>query len=82
MKNKSERIALSLCREGERLTIAGLSGSGAFRTRLIEMGFTKGTVVEIVRYAPLRDPMELVVRNFHVSLRVEEAARILVTRPD
>jgi Fe2+ transport system protein FeoA len=41
-------------------------------------GILKGTEVRVEKYAPLKDPMELVVKGYHVSLRVEEAARILV----
>jgi Fur family ferric uptake transcriptional regulator len=42
------------------------------------MGILKGTEVTIEKYAPLKDPMELVVKGYHVSLRVEEAAQISV----
>jgi Fe2+ transport system protein FeoA len=42
------------------------------------MGILKGTEVTIEKYAPLKDPMELVVKGYHVSLRIEEAAQINV----
>jgi Fur family ferric uptake transcriptional regulator len=42
------------------------------------MGILKGVEVHVEKYAPLKDPMELVVKGYHISLRVEEAARILV----
>ena len=42
------------------------------------MGILKGAEVRVEKYAPLKDPMELVVKGYHISLRVEEAARILV----
>jgi Fe2+ transport system protein FeoA len=70
---------LSECREGERLRIVKVEGGGEFKKRLLEMGFMRGTEIVVVKYAPLRDPMELVVRDFHLSLRVAEAAKVTVT---
>lgn len=48
------------------------------RRRLLEMGILKGTDVYVEKYAPLKDPLELIVKGYHVSLRVEEAAQITV----
>ena len=42
------------------------------------MGILKGTQVYIEKYAPLRDPLELIVKGYHVSLRVKEAAEVEV----
>jgi Fur family ferric uptake transcriptional regulator len=42
------------------------------------MGILKGTQVYIEKYAPLRDPLELIVKGYHISLRVEEAAKVEV----
>ena len=42
------------------------------------MGILKGAEVYIEKYAPLKDPLELIVKGYHVSLRVKEAARISV----
>ena len=69
---------LRSCREGERAVIKRLAGSGAFRRRLLEMGFLPGAVVEIVKYAPLRDPIEFVLKGYHVSLRRNEADNVIV----
>ncbi len=69
---------LTLYHQGDKVTINKVGGSGAFKKRLLDMGFMKGAKIEIVKYAPLRDPMELVIKEFHVSLRVSEADKILV----
>lgn len=69
---------LTDCRQGDTVTISNVTGSGAIKKRLLEMGFMKGTTVEIVKYAPLKDPMELLVKNFHVSIRISEADKISV----
>jgi Fe2+ transport system protein FeoA len=73
-------IPLSEFKEGERGLIARLNGKGRFRKRLQEMGFIKGAEVLVEKYAPLRDPIELVLKGYHVSLRVEEAAQIMMEK--
>ena len=73
-------IPLSQLSEGERGVIVRLNGSGRFRKRLQEMGFVKGTELFVEKYAPLRDPIELVIKGYHVSLRVEEAAQVMVEK--
>jgi Fe2+ transport system protein FeoA len=63
-------------KEGQSATIAHVGGNGILRRRIMEMGLLKGAEVYIEKYAPLRDPLELIVKGYHVSLRVEEAAKI------
>ena len=46
--------------------------------RLMEMGLTRGAAFEVVRYAPMGDPIEIRVRGYHLSLRKSEAALITV----
>ena len=69
---------LSELKEGQTATVLRVGGDGPFRRRLLEMGFLRGTEVYIEKYAPLRDPIELILKGYHVSLRVDEAARIEV----
>ncbi len=62
---------------GARATITG------YRTdeppgRLLEMGLLPGTVVEVVRLAPLGDPIDLKVRGYHLSIRKHEAQLITI----
>lgn len=54
--------------------IAALRGEGSLQQRMLEMGVTDGAEIEVLRYAPLGDPMEIYVRGFHLSLRKSEAA--------
>lgn len=70
---------LSECIQGDKVRIVKVNGSGAFKNRLMEMGFRKGTELEIVKYAPLKDPVEIKLCGYNVSLRVEEAAQLEVT---
>ena len=69
---------LSELKEGQTATVARVGGDGPFRRRLLEMGFLRGTEVYVEKYAPLRDPIELILKGYHLSLRVDEAARIEV----
>ena len=70
--------ALSLCREGDKVYIHRIGGDGAFKKRLHELGFRRGKSLSVVKYAPLKDPMEVELGGNHISLRVEEANRIEV----
>lgn len=71
-------MLLSEMKEGERGVIVRVAGNGALRRRILEMGIIKGTTIYVEKYAPLKDPVELIVKGFHISLRVEEAAQITV----
>lgn len=73
-------MLLSEMREGEKGRIVRVAGNGALRRRILEMGVTKGTTIFVEKYAPLKDPVELIVKGFHISLRVEEAAQITVEK--
>ena len=74
----SDAVSLSQMKAGQEGTIIRVSGESLLRRRLLEMGINRGTRVYVEKYAPLKDPLELVVKGYHISLRVEEAANILV----
>jgi len=69
---------LSELKQGEKGVIAKVKGRGAFRKRITEMGFITGKVVEVVKNAPLRDPIEYRLMNYEVSLRRSEARLVEV----
>ena len=74
-------MLLSEMKEGQTGTIVHVKGNnGALRRRVLEMGLTKGTEIYVEKYAPLKDPLELIIKGYHISLRVEEAANITVDR--
>ena len=73
-------MLLSEMKEGQTGTIVHVGGNGALRRRVLEMGLTKGTKIYVEKYAPLKDPLELIIKGYHISLRVEEAANITVDR--
>ena len=63
---------------GESATVAKLSGTGALKRRIMDMGLTKGTHVYVKKVAPLGDPIELTVRGYELSLRKADAEMIEV----
>ena len=71
-------MLLSEVKEGQTATINRIGGNRALRRRLHEMGVIKGTEVIVEKYAPLKDPLELIVKGYHMTLRVEEAGHITV----
>ena len=64
---------------GETATVARLHGEGPVKRRIMDMGITKGTEVYVRKVAPLGDPIEVTVRGFELSLRKDEAERVLVS---
>jgi Fe2+ transport system protein FeoA len=71
-------MRLSEMKENQAAIIVRVGGNGALRRRILEMGILKGSEIYVEKYAPLKDPIELIVKGYHVSLRVEEAAQITV----
>lgn len=77
-ETRSLSIPLSQMKKGQIGIIKKVSGEGVLRRRLLEMGINRGSEIYVEKYAPLKDPIELVVKGYHVSLRVEEAANIMI----
>ncbi|MDY0076439.1 MAG: ferrous iron transport protein B [Bacteroidales bacterium] len=73
---------LAELKEGEKGIITKVKGRGAFRKRIIEMGFVVGKPVIVVKNAPLRDPIEYNIMGYEVSLRRSEASLIEVANGD
>jgi len=64
---------------GSTAVIQKLDGSSArIRQRLLEMGLTRGTCIQVIRFAPFGDPIEIAVRGYRLSLRKEEASFVIV----
>lgn len=63
---------------GERVKIVRLTGVGATKRRIMDMGLTKGTEVSVRKIAPLGDPIEITVRGYELSIRKADAAMIEV----
>jgi ferrous iron transport protein B len=71
-------MLLSELKSGENGIITRVRGRGAFRRRIMEMGFIRGKRVEVIKNAPLNDPIEYSLLNYRVSLRRSESDLIEV----
>ena len=70
---------LSQLHPGDHALVSQVLATGRIRQRLLEMGFIRGAELKVEKLAPLGDPMELVIKGYHLSLRREESECILVT---
>lgn len=77
MKNQNIKT-LNKSKIGSIVTIDSVNGQGALRQRILDMGLTRGTKVQVLKLAPLGDPMEISVRGYELSLRKAEAEQIIV----
>ena len=78
MKNE---VPLNTLTPGERGTVNRVDrAAGPMRQRLMEMGMIRGASVELVRFAPMGDPIEIRVRGYRLSLRRRDAQSILVVK--
>ena len=69
---------LASLQAGRAATVCEIKVPPENRGRLLEMGLLVGTPVELVRFAPLGDPVEIKVRGYHLTLRKHEAEQIWV----
>ncbi len=72
-------MKLTDLKEGQEAIIVNVSGEGAFRKRLLEMGVIKGEKIKVIKKSPLKDPVEYQIMGYDVSLRNTEAKLIEVT---
>lgn len=63
---------------GQTVTVLKITGVGAIKRRIMDMGLTKGTSVYVRKVAPLGDPIEVTVRGYELSLRKADAELIEV----
>jgi ferrous iron transport protein A len=63
---------------GQSAKVKKVGGKGAVRRRLMDMGITSGVQISVVKASPLGDPVDYLVRGYHLSLRKTEAQMIEV----
>ena len=71
---------LSALKIGEKARVLGFELPPEHRQRLLEMGLTVGAECEVVRFAPMGDPIDIKVRGYHLSLRKKEASGVRIAR--
>jgi ferrous iron transport protein A len=77
---KKKPRTLNELKTGDKGVVSSLRGAGAVQQRLLEMGVCPGIEVEVVRFAPLGDPMMIHVRGFLLALRKSEASMVAMER--
>jgi ferrous iron transport protein A len=75
-------VSLDALEAGRHARVTAVRGSGAVARRLMEMGVVPGAPVRVVKAAPLGDPLEVRVRNYHLALRRSEARTVSVMMND
>lgn len=71
-------MTLKEVKVGQTVTVQKISGAGAIKRRIMDMGVTKGTEIHVRKVAPLGDPIEVTVRGYELSLRKADAEMIEV----
>ena len=75
-------MTLNELKIGDSGVITAVGGEGALRCRLLDMGLTPRTLVTLRKVAPMGDPIEIHVRGYELTLRVEDARQITVEERD
>jgi ferrous iron transport protein A len=75
-------VSLDALEAGTHARVTAVRGSGALARRLMEMGVVPGAPVRVIKAAPLGDPLEVRVRNYHLALRRSEAQTVSVVISD
>ena len=65
---------------GDKAKVVKLSGRAALRKKMLDMGIISGVMIEMIRLAPLGDPVQIKIKGYHLSLRKTEASHILIRR--
>ncbi len=71
-------MTLKDLKPGDQGKVVSIGEKGPSRRRIMEMGVTPGTMVKVVKVAPLGDPIEVNIRGYELSLRKEEALKIVM----
>jgi len=67
---------LDKLKPGQRARVHAVRGEGTIYQRMLEMGLFEGADVEVVRFAPMGDPMEITLHGYNLSVRKSEAANV------
>jgi ferrous iron transport protein A len=71
-------MTLDEVKRGQECKIVDIISEGIMGQRLLDMGFISGTRIKVIRNAPLVDPVEFLLKGYHVSLRHSEAQKVEV----
>ncbi len=69
---------LNVLEPGSKAKVIRIKGKGATRKRILDMGIVPGVEIEIIKRAPLKDPVEFKVKGYNLSMRQREAGLVVV----
>ncbi len=75
-------MTLKEIKEGQSASVLTVGGEGALRQHFLDMGIIPGTVVKVVKYAPMGDPVEICLHGYELTLRLDDAEKIEVVPAD
>lgn len=71
-------MTLREAKPGTTVVVKSISGSGAYKRRIMDMGITKGSEIFVRKVAPLGDPVELTVRGYELTVRKDDADCVMI----
>lgn len=81
-KHGPATVSLDALEAGRHARVTAVRGTGALARRLMEMGVVPGAPIRVIKAAPLGDPLEVRIRNYHLALRRSEAQTVSVVMSD
>jgi len=79
---EEKQMSLADLKPGESAVVADVGGTDALHRRLLDMGITPGVKVILLRTAPMGDPLEIHIRGYALTLRVDDAKKITLRSID
>jgi len=79
-RGEKEAFTVKDLKPGERGKVLNIKGKGDLKKRLLDMGMVPGTEIKLEKVAPLGDPIDILIKGYHLSLRREEAKQILLKK--
>ena len=80
-KAESGQLTLKSLKEGQSALVTVVGGKGALRQHFLDMGIVPGVEITLEKFAPMGDPMELRIRGYQLTLRLDDAKLILISEP-
>ena len=71
-------MTLDMLKVGKTARVTKVDGAGELRLRLLDMGLIPGTEIKVIKIAPMGDPIELRLRGYELTLRLDDARNITV----
>ena len=77
---QTEKNTLKMLEKGQSAIVTAVGGEGELRQHFLDMGLIPGVEVKLVKLAPMGDPMELQIRGYELTLRLEDAKKIAISK--